>query len=1030
MSPRSVARGVIAVACLGKAMACEIPEGAVEMQLISAPAVSPDGKSMVFEWINDLWTASTDGGEALCVEANPAREAFPLFSPDGKRIVFSSDRTGSMQVFSIPAAGGSATQHTHQTEGNELKCLSSDGTRAIIRGTRELAGFRATGLFTINLTKDEREQRLFNVVGDAASWSPDGTRVLFSKGGGAIYRKGYKGADSSQIWQYEIATGKFESKVAEGTDARLPYWHPDGKGFFYLSGRSGTLNLMSLREGSSGPESITPDSDEIMISRNPSADGSTFVFQKGLYLFRYKPKTAAQPNQLTLWTRTKLPDISRFREEITQTTNADFTTDLDQVVFSSAGELWTKKGAEGLSVRLTDTAAAESDVVFSPDGQWLYFLRDDGLEPNYFRARLHDRALSDVQRVTCGAARKARFARSPDGKKIAWVEGTGNVFTAAADGSNPKCVFKCWDRPTFDWDPNGRWLAIAAEDKNANRDIWLGDAEGRRAPLNLTRDPAFESSPRWSPDGRWLAFSAKRGTSGLAGLWVIDFGTKTLAPDFKKLAIEHLAEKAKKIPTGEIEPIRVIWSADSKSLLFQNKKSADSNLYSIAPGGGGSVILATKRGLPIRVAKDGSLLWTVNQTPTILKDTRSVAFPISTSIERSRDEVLQIAFRSVWKALGERFYEPSMNGTHWEDLRLKYEPAAAMSRTSQQFDRVVSQLFGELNASHLAFLRKPWTNEILDIEEKETTAHPGLVFEDSQSEGPLVIKRVIRGSHVALLREPPKAGDTIVRIAGEEVTRHSPLDKFFNGGADRTLPVVIRSKDGEERVIELRCISYGQARELDRKEKEKEARRLVARSGKNAYLPVRDMSMKSFIALELAVYRKSLVSTGMILDFRNNGGGREADRMLSLFCQPVHSFTVPRGGPEGYPVARLVHALWSKPLVVLCNENTFSNAEIFCHAISETGRAPLVGVATSGGVISAVKETIADTGVLEIPFRGWFQSSNGNNLDLNGAKPDYPVDMTPADEHSGRDPQLEKAIEVLGELVEKLPEPVAPVYRK
>ena len=141
-------------------MAGGVPQGAVEMRLISAPAVSPDGKSMVFEWINDLWTASTDGGEAHCVEANPARETSPLFTPDGKRIVFSSDRSGSMQIFSIPARGGNATQHTQHTEGNELRCISPDGTHAIICGIREQAGFRASGWFTISLTNNEREQRL------------------------------------------------------------------------------------------------------------------------------------------------------------------------------------------------------------------------------------------------------------------------------------------------------------------------------------------------------------------------------------------------------------------------------------------------------------------------------------------------------------------------------------------------------------------------------------------------------------------------------------------------------------------------------------------------------------------------------------------------------------------------------------------------------------------------------------------------------------------------------------------------------
>lgn len=152
-----------------------------------------------------------------------------------------------------------------------------------------------------------------------------------------------------------------------------------------------------------------------------------------------------------------------------------------------------------------------------------------------------------------------------------------------------------------------------------------------------------------------------------------------------------------------------------------------------------------------------------------------------------------------------------------------------------------------------------------------------------------------------------------------------------------------------------------------------------------------------------------------MLDLRNNGGGREADRLLAMFTQLNHSITRSRGGPEGYPHARRVVSAWTKPVVVLCNENTFSNAEIFCHAVKDTGRALLIGNTTAGGVISAVKQSIPDAGELQVPFRGWYSKRSGQNLDLNGAKPDYAVDITPSDEDSGADPQLDKALELLRE---------------
>jgi tricorn protease len=421
--------------------------------------------------------------------------------------------------------------------------------------------------------------------------------------------------------------------------------------------------------------------------------------------------------------------------------------------------------------------------------------------------------------------------------------------------------------------------------------------------------------------------------------------------------------------------------------------------------------VAGQRGAPIRVTDDGALLWRVNQTPAVFENGELARFPISIEVEQSRAAMLTLAFRRIWKTLGERFYDAKMNGTDWEALRLKYETVAAEARTSLQFDRVVGQLLAELNASHLAFQCEPWENEIRRRPVEKRTAHPGLIFRDGGGDGPLVIDEVLKGSPISQQENAPEEGEVVVRIAGMPVTNLSPLHPFFNGAEERVLPMVIRSADGRERTLELRCISYDRARVLEQRQSDARSRMRALAAGKISYQRVQDMNRDTFEKLELEIYRESLVSDGMILDLRNNGGGREADRMLSLFCQPVHSRTVPRGGPEGYPVARRPHAAWDKPLVVLCDENTFSNAEIFCHAIQMTKRAPLVGGTTAGGVISTVTTDIPDAGELQVPFRGWFDAATGKNLDHNGVIPDFPVELTPESEDAGDDPPLRMAVE-------------------
>jgi tricorn protease len=127
----------------------------------------------------------------------------------------------------------------------------------------------------------------------------------------------------------------------------------------------------------------------------------------------------------------------------------------------------------------------------------------------------------------------------------------------------------------------------------------------------------------------------------------------------------------------------------------------------------------------------------------------------------------------------------------------------------------------------------------------------------------------------------------------------------------------------------------------------------------------------------------------------------------------VHAITVPRGGGPGYPHDRKIYETWHKPIVVLCNQNSGSNAEIFSHAIKTLKRGPLVGVATAGAVVSTGSTGIMDVGVLRLPTRGWFVIGDGLDMEKNGAAPHHVVWPEPGQMPKGRDTQLAKAIEVL-----------------
>ena len=134
----------------------------------------------------------------------------------------------------------------------------------------------------------------------------------------------------------------------------------------------------------------------------------------------------------------------------------------------------------------------------------------------------------------------------------------------------------------------------------------------------------------------------------------------------------------------------------------------------------------------------------------------------------------------------------------------------------------------------------------------------------------------------------------------------------------------------------------------------------------------------------------------------------------------MHAYTIPRGGETGYPDAeRLPLQRWNKPIVVICNENSYSNAEIFSHAIQTIGRGPVVGQTTGGNVISTGGWSTLDGGFVRLPFRGWYvwgdpvdDERNNLNQEHGGCVPDVLVPMGPAEWLTGADPQLAKAVEL------------------
>lgn len=1082
-----VARLVV-LAAFSSVLCPTFTSAAEKIQLPDLPDVSADGSMIVFGWEDDVWKASSDGGEATRLTHHAAPDMNPRFSNDGKWVFFNSSRTGSVQVFRIPVVGGAPEQVTFHTEGSFLEQVHPQKDAIIVSGSRDHAGRRPTRLIEkmIEITRDERV--LVDVAVRSGRLSPDGKHLLLTREGSKTYRKNYHGSQAGRIWHYKLETETFSEPVKDERGCRYPVWARDGKGFYYVSGRSGSFNLWFHDLAATKDTQLTHFVNDTVFYPALSQDGSTIVFRHLFDLYKIATKSGSKPKKIKLFHRATLPHPKSEALTLKSTRDATVTAAGLEWAFVAEGEIWAMDTVLKEPHRLTDSPAHESDVFFSEKGDSLYYLKDNGITANYWRMSKENPkefwwTATELKHepITKGKELKSNFRLSPKGNFISYVSYPGKLIIAKPDGSEPLELLSHWTGPDYVWSPDEKHLAFAASDSNFNRDIFIIATDGKSKAVNVSRHPDNESSPRWSPDGKILAFSGRRHSTSTDIFFVhltkdshfrsdrdsrLDSARKAMKKDpaykeepQKKNEGSAKAEKTeneegdkkkrqekggkKEAPTIDFKDIHrriqrialnglapggLTWMTDSKNLLFQS----GSTIYRVqAKAGAKPEKFFSGSASMIRYRENDKFHLLSGGVPAYLHRGRLTKYSFSIPFSRNRENYQRMGFRMAWRAIGNGFYDEALNHRDWDHIRKKYELVAARAATKTTYGRVTNMMLGELNGSHLGFYPTNFPGEWRFNESwRKETAHLGVRLDDN---------RTVTFVHPNGPADRPgseiQVGETIIKIDGHTLRADTPITQMLTGRMDRDIVLTISSKKGKKREVTLRPISHGQARTLAQSSRldDRLAKVEEASKGKLGYLHVARMAWDEFEKFEQHIYERGAGKDGLIIDVRDNGGGFTADHLLTVLTQPLHAYTIPRNGEIGYPQDRHVYASWNKPIVVLCNQNSYSNAEIFSHAIKTLDRGKVIGMPTAGCVISTGSTNILGLGRMRMPFRGWYLT-DGEDMELHGAVPHFLVDLKPDDLPKGHDHQLIKAIEILQKEVKersrKLGKPVKNSQRK
>ena len=1047
------------------------------IRLASDPALSPDGSTLAFVWRGDIWTVPVTGGVARQLTQHPARDSQPCFSPDGREIAFISNRDGSRQVYVMPAQGGTPEQLTFHTSGYSLEEWSPDGQSLLVNGSRDHFWRGANRFFSIRRHERMAEELLFDARGRYGSLSSDGKRLLFTREGTSWWRKGYQGSNASQIWIYDFESGSFTKSRDHETGCRYPLWKSDGSGFYYVGAQTGSFNLWEYHLESDTERQLTHFEDDSVVFPCISRDGSTIVFRHLFDFYRYHPTMNATPKRIEIWNAGDQITPRVQRRTLERASRVAFSEDGLEVAFLAGGDLWVMDTELREPKQITATAGIERDPVFSPEGDAILFVSDGDDQSDIWKAKRVDEEKYwwqndefKLERLTQDAAVESRLSVSPDGFRIAFIKGLGDLWIMDIEGKNPKKLLSSWDSSAYDWSPDGKWLAFTISDNDFNRDIWVMRVDGSDKPFNLSRHPDNESGPVWSPDGKLIAFTGRRVDTewDIFFVWLreeddekekrdrtiekaLEKMKKVRKKKEEKKEEEPMEEEKKKLPEVVIDFERIherirrvsipntyegnlFWSYDSKKLAFGATVDGKQGTYTIEiPDELKPKLLSTKTGSQARWIKhDNQIVWFSDGVPGSLSakgEAKDYSFKVKQEVDMEARN--RAGFNLAWQIMRDQYYDERLGNRNWDAIRRKYVEMATKAVDVDSFGTVVNLMLGELNGSHLGFSPKR-PESISKDQWSVTTGHLGVRF-DTDYKGPgLRVRDVIPQGPADHAKGRIKPGEVILSIDGTTVDPAMDLTTVLNGRLDRDIHLSVRNHDNADRAVVLRPMSYSKARSLLYEKWIRDNRSMVeyVSEGTLGYLHIRGMNWSSFLKFERELYSAGVGKDGLVIDVRNNGGGSTTDHLLTVLTQPEHAITIARGGGPGYPQDRSVYATWKKPIVVLCNQNSFSNAEIFSHAIKTLKRGQLVGVPTAGDVISTGGTQIMDLGYLRIPRRGWFLINTGEDMELNGAVPDHILWPEPGQMPHGKDVQLEKAIEVLLEDVKKWKERPRPTLRK
>jgi tricorn protease len=660
---------------------------------------------------------------------------------------------------------------------------------------------------------------------------------------------------------------------------------------------------------------------------------------------------------------------------------------------------------------------------------------------------------------------------SPDGKWIAYFHGKEEIRLINAETKEIKPFitgifdFGFNSPSSYAWSSDSKWIAFTNRDENYFNNLYVQNIE-ESSPKQISFLSHIDSSNiLWSYDGKYIIYNTSqfRSESQIARI-----DLQSIKPEFREDELDKLFEEEKKEEKEEkkegteekkepenekkkepeainieFEGIRhrirfltspqmnchaLAISPDSKMLVFRWPMTGNHNFWSICfdedrkddppkqltfgNGGKGTVHFASDSKRIFYLDSGRINFLKIAENGGRDGDPKAIETRGEMDIDIDAERIQM--FNEAWRMIRDNFYDPKLHGADWELVRNRLLPIIKGLKTHEDFHEILNLMVGELNASHLG--AGGFDGGVDD-------AYLGLDFDwkELEKSGQYKVTSILSDSPSALAKDPIKVGDYLLAIDGIDLDRSVALFDLLKYKTRKRTILTVNDKPEKEgsRIVIVQPINFGAMSELCYKNWVRENEKYVHEksNGRLGYLHIRAMSYEAYMQFLIDLDTETQNKEGVVIDVRFNGGGFIATFILDVLRKRTYVQSSYKDKPSVSATNMAGNRIFDKPTILVQNEHSGSNTEMFSEDYRRLGLGKVVGTPTTGAVIWTSNINLLDGTWFRVPFIK-VENLEGENLETESRNVDVYVERPLGESAQNKDSQLDSAIQCLLEQID------------